>query len=144
MTETAASMTGTTANALAALTANALAALTPMAHVADVELSLAWYAKLGFVAENTLTPAGVPMQWAYIRNGGAELMLVRSQRPMNPGAQDVLFYLYAKGVAAYREGLLAQGLHPSELSYPPHAQHGEFRIDDPDGYCLLVGDTEQH
>ena len=136
MTETAASMTGTTANALAAL--------TPMAHVADVELSIAWYAKLGFVAENTLTPPGAPMQWAYIRNGGAELMLVRSQRPMNPAAQDVLFYLYAKGVAAYREGLLAQGLQPSELSYPPYAQHGEFRIDDPDGYCLLVGDTEQH
>ncbi len=83
------------------------------------------------------------MQWAHLRSGGAELMLVRSDRPMNPGAQDVLFYLYAKGVAAYRENLIAQGLMPGTLSFPFYAKHGEFRIDDPDGYCLLVGDTEQ-
>ena len=83
------------------------------------------------------------MQWAHLRNGGAELMLVRSDRPLNPGAQDILFYLYAHGVAAYRESLLSQGLRPSELNYPRYARHGEFRIDDPDGFCLLVGDTEQ-
>lgn len=70
-------------------------------------------------------------------------MLVRSARPMNPGAQDVLFYLYAQGVAAYREKLMSLGLNPSELSFPAYAKCGEFRIDDPDGYCLLVGDTEQ-
>lgn len=123
--------------------AKALAGLTPMAHVADVARSISWYEKLGFVAEHTWTPDGKPMQWAYLRNGGAELMLVRTARPMNPDAQDVLFYLYANGVAAYRESLIEQGLRPSELSYPPYAKHGEFRIDDPDGYCLLVGDTEQ-
>ena len=83
------------------------------------------------------------MQWAHLHNGGAHLMLVRSDRPMNPDAQDVLFYLYANGVAAYREGLIAQQLRPGEMIYPFYAQHGEFRIDDPDGYCLLVGDTEQ-
>jgi hypothetical protein len=83
------------------------------------------------------------MQWAYLANGGAQLMLVRSARAMNPGAQDVLFYLYAQGVEAYREKLISLGLKPSELSFPPYAPHGEFRINDPDGYCLLVGDTEQ-
>jgi catechol 2,3-dioxygenase-like lactoylglutathione lyase family enzyme len=120
-----------------------LAALTPMANVADVELSISWYTKLGFVVEHTLTLPGKPMHWAHLRSGGAELMLTRSSRPMNPGAQDVLFYLYANGVAGYRESLLAQGLRPSELSYPPYAIHGEFSITDPDGYCVLVGDTEQ-
>ena len=120
-----------------------LAALTPMAHVADVATSVSWYSKLGFVAEHTWTPEGKPMQWAHLRNGGAQLMLVRSDRHMNPGAQDVLFYLYANGVAAYRESLIAQQLQPGEISYPFYAKHGEFRIDDPDGYCLLVGDTEQ-
>ncbi len=114
-----------------------------MAHVADVALSLEWYAKLGFTVEHALRAGDGVTQWAYLRNGGAELMLVRSARPMNPGAQDVLFYLYANGVVAYREQLIARGLKPSELSYPPYARHGEFRIDDPDGYCLLVGDTEQ-
>jgi catechol 2,3-dioxygenase-like lactoylglutathione lyase family enzyme len=114
-----------------------------MAHVADVERSIKWYSKLGFAAVHTWTPDGRPMQWAYLRNGGADLMLVRSARAMNPDAQDVLFYLYAHGVAAYREQLIEQGLTPSELTYPFYAKHGEFRIDDPDGYCLLVGDTEQ-
>ena len=123
--------------------AKPLAALVPMAHVADVERSIEWYTKLGFVTENRLTLEGRPMQWAYVRNGGAELMLVRSARPMNPGAQDVVFYLYAQGVADYRERLISLGLKPSKLGFPPYAKHGEFRIDDPDGYCLLVGDTEQ-
>lgn len=120
-----------------------LAALTPMAHVADVALSISWYAKLGFVAEHTLTLEGRPIEWAHLRNGGRELMIVRSDRAMNPGAQDTLFYLYADRVAAYRESLIAQGLRPGEMTYPPYAKHGEFRIDDPDGYCLLVGDKEQ-
>ena len=83
------------------------------------------------------------MQWAHLRNGGAELMLVRSEKVLNAEAQGVLFYLYANGVTAYRESLLAQRLQPGELSYPPYAEHGEFQIDDPDGYCVLVGDTEQ-
>jgi glyoxalase/bleomycin resistance protein/dioxygenase superfamily protein len=125
------------------VSAKPLAALTPMAHVADVARSVSWYAKLGFVAEHAWTPEGKPMQWAHLRNGGAELMLVRLDRPLNPEAQDVLFYLYAQGVAAYRENLMAQGLTPGALSFPFYAKHGEFRIDDPDGYCLLVGDTEQ-
>ncbi|OLC93932.1 MAG: hypothetical protein DMG35_01845 [Acidobacteria bacterium] len=135
MSETSASTTRTNVKPLAAL--------TPMAHVADVAHSVSWYSKLGFVAEHTWTPEGRPLQWAHLRNGGAELMLVCSGRSLNPGAQDILFYLYANGVAAYRESLIAQELQPSEISYPAYAKHGEFRIDDPDGYCLLVGDTEQ-
>lgn len=120
-----------------------LGALVPMAHVSDVAASIEWYGKLGFKALHTLVLEGRPMQWAYVVNGGAQLMIVRSARPMNPGGQDVLFYLYAQGVAEYREKLISIGLAPSELSFPPYAPHGEFRIDDPDGYCLLVGDTEQ-
>jgi len=124
-------------------TVKPLGALVPMAHVADVAKSIGWYEKLGFKALHTLVFEGRPMQWAYLVNGGAQLMLVRSDREMNPGAQDVLFYLYAQGVAEYREKLISTGLKPSELSFPPYAKHGEFRINDLDGYCLLVGDTEQ-
>ena len=120
-----------------------LAALTPMAHVSDVARSVEWYSRLGFTVMHTFAPSGRPLQWAHLKNGGAHLMLARSGRAMNPDAQDVLFYLYANGVAAYRQWLLAQGLEPEELKFPPYAVRGEFRINDPDGYCLLVGDTEQ-
>ena len=120
-----------------------LAALVPMAHVADVLRAIEWYAKLGFVVEGTLTPEGRPMRWAHLRYGGAALMLARTARPMYPDAQDVLFYLYAHGVAAYRDRLITSGLKPGELSFPSYARHGEFSINDLDGYCLLVGDAEQ-
>jgi hypothetical protein len=120
-----------------------LAKLTPMAQVADVARSLEWYSKLGFKAQGTWTPEGSPMQWATLRNGYAELMLVRAEKSVDRQAQGVLLYLYAHGVAQYREHLIAQGLKPGELEYPFYAKHGEFQIDDPDGYCLLVGDTEQ-
>jgi catechol 2,3-dioxygenase-like lactoylglutathione lyase family enzyme len=120
-----------------------LAAETPMARVADLPRSRAWYAKLGFAAEQVWTPVGRPTEWAHVRKAGAQLMLVRSDRPRNPGAQDVLFYLYAEGVAAGREKLLGEGWPPGALGNPVYAEHGELRMEDPDGYGLLVGDTEQ-
>ena len=57
----------------------------------------------------------------------------------NPDAQDVLFYLYAPDVAAYRNELAARGVKVSALSYPEYAVAGELGMSDPDGYCLLVG-----
>ena len=117
--------------------------LVPMAFVADVQKSIDFYQQLGFKVENTFTPPQGELAWAWLRSGTAHLMVSRSSRPMNPDAQDVLFYLYAEGVKEYREQLIARGLQPGELQYPFYAQRGEFRITDPDGYCLLIGDAEQ-
>jgi len=73
----------------------------------------------------------------------AHLMFVRSARPMNPGAPDILFYLYAADVAAYRDELAARGIKFGPLTYPFYTPEGEFRADDPDGYCLLVGQSDE-
>ena len=48
----------------------------------------------------------------------AQLMLARSERPMNPGAQDMIFYLYAENVEQYRCDLAAKGLAVGEMQYP--------------------------
>lgn len=56
---------------------------------------------------------------------------------MNPDAQDVLFYVYAANVAEYRKGLKAKGMAVGEMKFPRHSPHGEFRVDDPDGYALI-------
>ena len=112
-----------------------------MAHVGDVERSIAFYSLLGFENLRTLGQNG-HLQWAWMQAGEARLMLVRSSRPMNPAAQDVLFYLYATDVVVYREELAARGVKVSPLSHPAHMPAGEFRIDDPDCYCLLVGQYE--
>lgn len=119
-----------------------LRALVPMAHVADVQRSIDFYRQIGFEVRHRLERSG-RLQWAWIDNGEAHLMLARSDRPMNADAQDVLFYLYAADVVAYRNQLAARGISVSPLHHPPHMPAGEFRIDDPDGYCLLVGQTER-
>jgi len=114
-----------------------LARLVPLAHVADVRKAVEFYQLLGFELKKTVEQED-RIQWAWLQNGGADLMLGRSARPMNPGAQDVLFYMYAPDVAAYRAELEAKGVKVGPIKYPFYSPRGEFRIDDPDGYTLMV------
>jgi predicted enzyme related to lactoylglutathione lyase len=114
-----------------------LASLVPIAHVEDVRRSVEFYQLLGFVVNNTFEQQG-RLQWAWLQNGGAQLMLAHSDRPMNPGAQDILFYMYAPDVAAYRDELVEKGVRVGSIKYPFYSPRGEFRVDDPDGYCLII------
>jgi hypothetical protein len=119
-----------------------LRGLVPMAHVESVERAIEFYSHLGFETRNTLRSDG-QLVWAWVDNGKAHLMLARSARPMNPSTQDVLFYLYAPDVAAYRAELATRGINVGPLTYPAYMTEGEFRIDDPDGCCLLVGQSDE-
>jgi len=118
-----------------------LASLVPLAHVADVRKSVEFYQLLGFEVKHTVENEG-RLQWAWLQNGGADLMLARSARPMNADAQDVLFYMYAPDVAAYRADLEAKGVKVGPLKYPFYSPRGEFRIDDADGYTLFVSHAD--
>ncbi len=118
-------------------TLQALGGLVPMAHVADVAQSIAFYQSLGFELGNTVERE-CQLQWAWLKSGKANLMIARSSRPTNPEAQDVLFYLYAPNVAAYREQLALRALKVGQMSYPFYAPRGEFRVQDPDGYTLMI------
>jgi catechol 2,3-dioxygenase-like lactoylglutathione lyase family enzyme len=118
-----------------------LASLVPMAHVADVSKSAEFYQLLGFVLKNRVENEG-QVQWVWLQNGGADLMLARSGRPMNPGAQDILFYMYAPDVATYRTELESKGVKVGPIQYPFWSPRGEFRIDDPDGYTILVSHAD--
>jgi catechol 2,3-dioxygenase-like lactoylglutathione lyase family enzyme len=118
-----------------------LAGLVPMAHVADVKRAIEFYQLLGFEVKNKVENEG-RLQWAWLQNGKADLMLARSGREMNPGAQDILFYMYAPDVAGYRAELEAKGVKVGPMSYPFWSPRGEFRIDDPDGYTLFVAHAD--
>src|SRR5688572_27965654 len=123
---------------------SAISGVVAMLHVADVERSAAFYRLLGFEIGNRVPRSGTP-QWVWLYSPaapdwrrGANLMLTRTSRPLQPEAQDVLFYLYATDLVALREKLLLDGVTAGEITYPYYLPKGEFRIQDLDGYCLMI------
>ncbi|MGH9932634.1 MAG: VOC family protein [Pyrinomonadaceae bacterium] len=113
--------------------------LVAMAFVADVQRSAAFYEQLGFSIANTFTPPdSAAPSWAWLESGEAQLMVSRASEPVVPEQQAVLFYLYVDDVAATREALASAGLIPGPITTPFYAPLGEFRLVDPDGYCLMI------
>ena len=120
----------------------ALRGLVPIVRVRDVERSIDFYRRIGFVMRNKLESDG-HVAWAWLDSGKAYLMLSRSQDAMIPGARDVILYLYSPNLVAYRDELAADGIKVGSIEYPPYMPKGEFGIEDPDGYCVLVGQTDE-
>ena len=113
--------------------------LIPMAHVADVQRAIDFYKLLGMEVRGSLRNASGELQWVHLACGHADLMFARASEPVIAGQQAVLFYLYSPYLIALREHLLASGLKVSSITYPDYMPKGEIRVDDPDGYCLLIG-----
>jgi catechol 2,3-dioxygenase-like lactoylglutathione lyase family enzyme len=116
-------------------------ALVPFVQVADVEASIAFYTLLGFGVLREHGPAGRRV-WAWLRGGQAELMVAETEEPVDPAAQGVLFYLYADDLDGLRAHLRAHGQLPSGIADGSPGPRRELRIDDPDGYCLMIAERE--
>jgi predicted enzyme related to lactoylglutathione lyase len=116
--------------------------LVPMAHVADVPRSIAFYEFLGFTVKNTFRPPGADAPvWAWVEVAGAHLMLAKADGPVDSTIQAVLFYLYARDLVETRDALAAAGIEVGPIRFPMHAPRGEFRVMDPDGYVLMIMHT---
>lgn len=138
----------------------------PMAHVRDVDLSIEFYAKLGFHCGSRFSDQDGRSYYAAMHNEQAEIMLTRASGPIDANQQAVLFYMYASDVNGLREHLLAKGLpdagrvpgerKPADFDRPiPHGAavfeihkpfymtEGELRVHDLDGYVILIGQTER-
>jgi hypothetical protein len=116
--------------------------LIAMAHVADVQHSIDFYKMLGMEVRGSLrTPSGV-LRWAHVVCEQAHLMFARASGPVSAGDQAVLFYLYAPDLIALYDHLLASGVSVSAISYPEYMPKGEIRLEDPDGYVLLIGQAD--
>jgi Glyoxalase/Bleomycin resistance protein/Dioxygenase superfamily len=113
--------------------------LIPMAHAADVQRSVDFYKLLGMDVRGSLRNPSGQLQWVHLACDRADLMVTRASGPVVASQQAVLFYLYSPDLVGLREHLLASGVKVSGITYPEYMPKGEIRVDDPDGYCLLIG-----
>jgi catechol 2,3-dioxygenase-like lactoylglutathione lyase family enzyme len=115
-------------------------AVVTLFHVADVQRSIDFYQKLGFELGNEpLKNEQGTKTFAWMHHGSAaQIMLTLTGRPLNPGVQDVMFYLYVTDMPAYREQIISRGVAVAEVKYPFWSPNGEFRVDDPDGWTWMV------
>ena len=125
------------------VTAPALTGLWPYAHVADVQRSIDFYARLGLEVRDTHDHEG-RLVWAFLASSdSAGLMLALAGERVDPHAQAVLFYCWAPDIAALREELVRDGVEVGEVTHPFYMPAGEIRVADPDGYVLLVGQLRE-
>jgi hypothetical protein len=68
-------------------------------------------------------------------------MVARSEGAIDARAQAVLFYLYAADLKSLRRELLASGVAAGEITYPDYLPNGECRVEDPDGYTLMIAQS---
>lgn len=116
--------------------------LVPMASVADVERSIAFYRHLGFEVGDTFAPEGATRPvWAWLYSEGAQLMVAAADKPVVAEQQRVLFYVHTDDVAAAHKELAEAGLNPGRITTPFYAPRGEFQLNDPDGYVVMVTHT---
>ena len=113
--------------------------LVAFAHVASVERSIEFYADLGFKVKNTVVPQGksTPV-WAWLESEKANLMVGLADGPVDASQQAILFYLYFDNIKQTHGALVERGRFPGEIKYPFYMPGGECRLEDPDGYVLML------
>jgi catechol 2,3-dioxygenase-like lactoylglutathione lyase family enzyme len=114
-----------------------LASLVALTQVSDLQRSLEFYQRLGFSVANTVDYEG-KTTWAWLDNDKASLMITLAEKPVVANQQRVLFYLYGADVEAMHRELTGAGVACGAIDKPFYAPQGEFRVEDPDGYVLML------
>ena len=134
----------------------AVTGIVPYIHVADVQRSIEFYARLGMECESRFGPEGRPY-WARMKSPGGMLMLGLADGAVDPRVQATMFYLYTPDLVGLREYLVASGLRDGgsyagdtgidefpasgvvfDIRHPDYLPKGEMRVHDPDGYVVLI------
>ena len=113
--------------------------LVSFVHVASVERSINFYADLGFKVKSTVVPGGqsAPV-WAWLESEKANLMVGSASGTIDASQQAILFYLYFDNIKQTHAALAELGHSPGEIKYPFYMPGGECRLEDPDGYVLML------
>jgi predicted enzyme related to lactoylglutathione lyase len=113
--------------------------LAPFAHVADVGRSIDFYAPLGFKPVFVAKGDDGKPYWAHVKSGTGSVLFGLADAPVSRTEQGIMFYMYCEDIARLRHRLLDAGAQVSEIRHPPYMQEGEIRVEDPDGYAILIG-----
>lgn len=108
--------------------------LIPMLPVKHMPASVAYYEKLGFTVENRRDEWG----WALLVCGDCRLMVDQSINIQPSAARQSVIYLYPDDITAYHQQVRDKGVEVPELETTFYGM-SEFRLDDPDGNRLWVG-----
>ena len=110
--------------------------LIPMLPVRSVDASVEFYEKLGFSVEQRNEDWG----WAMLRFDDCRLMLDRSINTDPNGPRQSVLYLYPESIIGYHEQVRRAGLAVPDLDVTFYGMT-EFRLDDPDGNRLWIGQS---
>lgn len=115
--------------------------LVPFVHVADLQRSITFYELLGFEVRDTYEVDG-ELNWVALQHAHARIMLQLASAPIDPHQQAILFYLYAEDLDGLRDHLLSHGLRVGPIRDGSPGPEREMKIGDPDGYCLMIAESE--
>jgi uncharacterized glyoxalase superfamily protein PhnB len=108
--------------------------LIPMLPVANLAASVEFYQKLGSSVEQR----NDNWAWAMLRFDDCRIMLDHSINTHPNAPRQAVLYLYPEAVRAYHLQVRAGGLAIPDLDKTFYGMT-EFRIDDPDGNRLWIG-----
>jgi catechol 2,3-dioxygenase-like lactoylglutathione lyase family enzyme len=108
--------------------------LIPMLPVRDISASIEFYQKLGFSVENR----NDEWRWAKLRFDECRLMVDQSINIHPEAPRQGVIYLYPDNIVEYHAHARASGLEIPDLETTFYGLT-EFRIDDPDGNRLWIG-----
>ena len=108
--------------------------LIPMLPVQSMPASVEFYEKLGFTVEKR----NDGWHWAMLRCGDCRLMVDESINAHPELPRSSVIYLYPDDIVEYHRQVRENGLDIPDLEVPFYGMT-EFRIDDPDGNRLWIG-----
>ena len=107
--------------------------LIPMLPVRSMPASVEFYQKLGFSIEQKNSD----LRWAMLCFGECRLMVDESIN-VHQTPRDGILYLYPDDISEYHEQVRRNGLAVPDLEVTFYGMT-EFRVDDPDGNRLWIG-----
>ena len=108
--------------------------LIPMVPVSSMPASVEFYHRLGFTVEQR----DDSWRWAMLCFGDCRLMLDESINVHAGIPRSSVLYLYPDAIAEYHEQVRSNGLVVPDLEVTFYGMT-EFRIEDPDGNRLWIG-----